>query len=96
MNLNSLKKQQFLSAEFLRSAEAVLNVGQKQWKKTVNLSRDHGKQLLDDSKAFYQDLMDLQVKSVREIRKAWDNEPVHAAAPRKQTKARTKKKAKKN
>lgn len=80
MNLDQITSHQLVQ-NAKKGAIAFFDVGQKHFNGTLNLYRSHGKQLLNESKAFYQDLRSLQRDAVNDLRKVIDDQKNAAAAP---------------
>jgi hypothetical protein len=87
-----MNTEAIMSSQLVKNAKSVLSVGQKQWKEALTLYKTHGKQIVDDGKAFYQDLWELQVESVGEIKKAIkgneESAPKRSGASKKDTPAK--------
>lgn len=66
-----MNRESINSAHLIKNAKTALEIGQRQLKEAVSIYKVHGKQLLTDGKAFYQDLWDLQSESVSEIKKVF-------------------------
>lgn len=77
MNTDSI-----ISSQLVKNAVAVIEVGQKQFMEAVSIYKNHGKQFVDGSKAFYQDLWELHLESMSEVKKAMTGQKSKSKKPR--------------